>query len=212
MSATGRKPGVRPAYDDFATPSWCLTRLLEAVPLPGGGWLEPCAGAGGIIKAVNARRNDVAWTAVEIQDKYEDALKALETDVEIGDFLERPSEANGYPAPFAVAITNPPYLLAEEVARKCQALAEITVLLLRVNFLAGAPVKHPERYTWLSAWTPDIYVLPNRPSFDGEGTDATEYCWMVWNRHRVNERGMVRLLGTTPKEERQRRPAPEQRA
>lgn len=37
--------------------------------------------------------------------------------------------------------------------------------------------------------TPDIYVLPNRPSFSGKGTDSIEYAWFVWRKE--NKYGMA---------------------
>jgi hypothetical protein len=111
--------------------------------------------------------------------------------VEIADFLTWKPPV----APFSVCITNPPYSIAEEVTRKCQVIAEITVLLLRVNFLASG-----ERAEWLKAWTPDVYVIPNRPSFRGKGTDSTEYAWFVFDRRRRTGAGQLSILATTPKE------------
>ena len=45
MSATNRG-AVRNEHDFYPTPAWCVHRLLEAVPLPAGRWLEPCVGDG----------------------------------------------------------------------------------------------------------------------------------------------------------------------
>lgn len=64
MSATGRSD-VRRLDDFYATPAWCVRRLLEGVNPPGGLWLEPCAGDGAIIRAVEEMRADVKWHAVE---------------------------------------------------------------------------------------------------------------------------------------------------
>ena len=77
MSSTHRGAERRPA-DFYATPHWTVRRLLEALPLPGGVWFEPCAGEGDIIKAVNAKLNagpqDVA--------KKLDALIAQKAELE----------------------------------------------------------------------------------------------------------------------------------
>jgi hypothetical protein len=200
MSATGRKPGVRVAYDGYDTYHWCVDRLLEAVPLPGGKWLEPCAGSGSIIAAVNAKRSDVEWTAIEIQEKYRPNLAAVTSKVVIDDFLQATIPGRTYPPPFDVSITNPPYSLAAEVIEKCQQLAAVTVMLLRVNFLSSA-----ERAESFRAWMPDVYVLPNRPNFNpnlGSG-DATEYAWMVWNSWRVSGKGTIQTLAVTDKKVRQ---------
>jgi hypothetical protein len=47
------------------------------------------------------------------------------------------------------------------------------VMLLRINFLAGQ-----DRACFMRVHTPSTYVAP-RPSFDGKGSDATEYGWFV---------------------------------
>jgi hypothetical protein len=200
MSATGRTPGVRVAFDGYATPHWCVDRLLEAVALPGGDWLEPCAGEGGIIAAVGSAPS---WTACELQSQYEAGLRLCTPDVQIGDFLAptyKPVPLTAGPVllprrPYRVAITNPPYALAQEFIVKCRNLADITIMLLRINFLGTQT-----RMEWMRDWVPDIYVLPERPSFDGKGTDATEYAWMAWDWRRVDGRGKLIILGSTPAE------------
>ena len=54
----------------------------------------------------------------------------------------------------------------------------------------------------MRAQEPDVYVLPNRPSFTGHGTDSCEYAWFVFGASRPKPRGLVRVLATTPKEQR----------
>jgi len=196
MSATGRSD-VRVENDQYATPPWCVHVLLEELKLPGGAWLEPCAGAGAIIDAVNMRRRDVAWTAVELDAKYQPRLELTGADVKIVDFLKAPFMERPYPPLFVASVLNPPYSIAEEVIRRCQKLAGITVALVRINFLASK-----QRAAWMRGWTPDIYVLPNRPSFTGKGTDATEYCWAVWDWRRVSGRGKIQILREASKAER----------
>ena len=191
---------MRIPLDQYGTPAWSIHRLLEARPLPAGCWLDPCAGGGAILGAVAARRTDILWSTYEIDRKYEAALRAHTNNVEIADFLSAPIEPRSYPPLYDVVITNPPYSLAEEFIRKCQKLAGITAMLLRINFLESAA-----RAEWLRAWTPDIYVLPNRPSFTGRGTDATGYCWALWDWQRENGRGSLRILAPTPKAERKMR-------
>lgn len=62
-------------------------------------------------------------------------------------------------------------------------------MLLRLNFLGSQ-----RRAAWLRAWTPDVYVLPRRPSFTGRGTDSCEYAWCVWHEDRRGPRGSVEVL------------------
>jgi hypothetical protein len=53
----------------------------------------------------------------------------------------------------------------------------------------------------MRARTPDVYVLPNRPSFTGGSTDSIEYAWFVW-RTRAARSGTIRVLAETGREER----------
>jgi len=204
MSATNRG-AVRKAYDDYATPGWCVDRLLERVALPGGHWLEPCAGHGAIINRVEGLRRDVTWSAVEIEQKYEPRLNEYGCRaLHIGNFLDVTKAGHAYGASlwpqFDVAITNPPYFFARQFVQACLPIAKIVVMLLRINVLAG-----DKRHEWLSQHMPDVYVLPNRPSFTADNaTDATEYAWMVWEQPRRTH-GRVQILGLTPLAERKKK-------
>lgn len=197
MSSTNRSSDRKP-YDFYPTPKWCVDRLLDEVVLPGGRWLEPGAGTGSIIKAVNARRQDVRWTAVEIN---EDAAWDLDkipgvTRVYPSDFMTLHPLHEINSAPFQVAIGNPPYSRAMEFVEKSFAYAQTVVMLLRLNFLGSE-----ERASFLRGYPPDVYVLPNRPSFTGKGTDSIEYAWFVWSSP-TKSSGTIKVLNSTPKQER----------
>lgn len=189
--------------DFFETPAWCVDRLLElwrGIP-PGGRVVEPSAGRGAIIRAVEAALPDhgIRWHAIECIATQEWTLKQSgeRVVVEIGDFL-RPSRAiNAHPVP---VIGNPPYSQAEAFirwARRCYPESEI-VFLLRVNFL-GADDRVP---LWREVGEPDIFVLPNRPSFGlnkhgKPGTDGSEYAWFRWPAI-PRTAGYVKHLAVTP--------------
>jgi hypothetical protein len=69
-----------------------------------------------------------------------------------------------------------------------------------VNYLASN-----KRAAFMQENCPDVYILPNRPSFSGAGgTDSIEYAWMVWRPMpgSGNRVGMLQVLDTTPKAER----------
>lgn len=204
MSATGRSDVRRPD-DAYETPVWCVKRLLEEIALPGGRWLEPCAGSGAILSAVEL--DDVRFTAVELREEGIKHLQRICCDGDIvlhGDFLggeiqdalarERAGWGGGR---YSVCITNPPYSLAEEFVRACIPLARYTIMLLRLNWLASE-----RRSTFMRSHMPDVYVLPNRPSFTGGGTDCTEYAWFVWPPDRDRNAGIIKVLASSPKEER----------
>lgn len=205
MSATGRGAQRREA-DYYPTPAWCVHRFLEACELPDGSWLEPSAGDGQIIRAVDAhvpsnRSEPIRmpilsrprWSAVEIRPECQPYLDAVADEVEIGDFLR-----GAGPRSADVVIGNPPFALAMEFIQESIWRARHVAFLLRLNFLGSAgraPFHHKHPV--------DVYVLPNRPSFSGHGTDSIEYAWFHWDRERTRE-GRIRVLALTPDSEKRR--------
>lgn len=194
MSATGRGERGGGGADFFPTPAWCVDWLLRAVDLPGGWWLEPSAGEGAIIRAVNARRADVAWTAIEIR---EEAMPLLTRAVAAGgrtgltdrdDFLTAATRY-AHVHRHDVVCGNPPYAEAAEHVARALSCAPIVAMLLRLNFLGSQ-----KRRDFWRRHPADVYVLSERPSFDGDGTDATEYAWFVWGQCGAGP-GRVRVLG-----------------
>src|SRR5579862_1222072 len=207
VSATGRGERLGGEHDTYPTPQWAVHRLLdrlEAEPgiLRPGLWLEPCAGYGAIIRAVEshpATRGRVLWSTCEIRPEVEPLLtsslvKSCSPPPMIGDFLrlelDRLRECT-------IVLTNPPFALAEEFLLRCMAVAPLAsvAFLLRSNFIGGE-----ERCRWLRDHVPDSYALPNRPQFRGEGSDSTEYAWMVWQPgaiNRIRRRGYHEILDET---------------
>ena len=200
MSATGRG-AERRASDYYPTPAWCIWRLLDALSLPCRcTWLEPAAGDGAIVRAVNAVVPDLDWVAVDIRPECEEPLRAAGAELTIGSFLDLPMSWQATRGVFDVAILNPPFTLAQQFIERCKGMARWVVALERLNFLEG-----DERCEWLRADPPDVYVLPNRPSFTGEGTDATAYAWLVWPPERGRAHGKVQILATTHTDDRRAR-------
>jgi len=201
MSATKKNSNKRVANDYYPTPSWCVDRLLEEVNLPYtyplrsvGRWLEPAAGDGAIIRAVNAGLGTTpTWTAIELQDRFKTDLEASvdPSRVYIESFLDAPLNKD-----YDVIITNPPFSKALEFIKKSIKLEpEYVCMLLRLNFMGSG-----ERSDFLRQYTPDIYVLPNRPSFNGKGTDSIEYAWFVWDRNKnfgSSGSGQIKILRNT---------------
>lgn len=198
MSATGRG-AKRKSHDFYPTPRYCVDRLLDRCTLKPGLWLEPGAGNGAIIRAVNARVDGVRWVAIEKRASCLKKLEATGAQVLIRS-IERvnnwPTERQSLRGGYDVAIGNPPYRQAQEFVEICRVVARHTFLLLRINFLGSE-----RRQSWISQDVPDIYVVPNRPSFSGKGTDATEYAWFHWGEERRTA-GCVEILDSTPALER----------
>jgi hypothetical protein len=86
-----------------------------------------------------------------------------------------------------------------EFIAKALTYASYVVMLLRLNFLGSG-----KRAAFFAREMPDIYVLPDRPSFTGRGTDATEYGWFVWTPERGRRAGKVEVLAETPPAQRRR--------
>lgn len=194
MSATNRG-AVRHKDDFYQTPSWCVHRLIERLDLPVGTWLEPCAGDGAIVRAVNEKIGGIEWVTNDLRKR-----KGIAHNL---DYLAN-AHGNTFRG-FSVLITNPPFSLAMEfiTAALANASSEATVaMLLRLNFLASETRRN---FFAANGWMPDVYVLPNRPSFTDDGkTDATEYAWFVWpeDRGKWRDEGRIAVLESTPAEER----------
>jgi hypothetical protein len=177
--------------DNYPTPAWCVKRLVEAVRLPAGDWLEPCAGDGAIIDAINIP--GVKWDALEIRKI---PVRRLEQNPNVAavhcnalEFLQ--DETLHY----SVAISNPPFSLAQQFIDICLQRANHVVMLLRLNYLSSE-----KRHEFMTHTRPDVYVLPNRPSFVGGGkTDSIEYAWFHWH---PDAKGKLRILSLTPALER----------
>lgn len=187
MSAKGRGTKVEP-FEYYATPPAPVQQLLRDVHFPGGRWLEPGAGSGSIIRAVNKVRQDVDWTAIELQERMRRRLEATGATTLIGDFLRKSMHGD-----FALALGNPPFSLAAHFVRRSLHLANECCLLLRLNWL-GSSTKR--RWVFEHYGLPDLFVLAERPSFVGQGTDATDYAWMRWKRG--GQKGTTKIIWGKP--------------
>lgn len=196
--------------DAYYTPAWCVRRLLEEVSFPSGKWLEPAAGEGAIIRAVNAFRGGVEWYAIEARAECCGTLLPL-----LGGKAPRllcparvPGASFPYSMIFDVIITNPPYSLIHEYLRWCLDRARVVALLMRLGVLSSE-----ERVEFMRRYPPSLYPLPNRPDYTGDGGDMTDYAWFVWRMTRSGKlaKPEVRVLERTSLEER-RNDRPERKA
>ncbi len=156
--------------------------------------LEPCGGSGNLIRGVKPFYPHVKWYAVEKREECKQALELEHAHTTIIDFLD---PAYSPLEKMDTIITNPPYSHAEEFIRKSIRIANNTFVLLRLNFLSSA-----KRIDLFQRFMPDVYVLPNRPSFTGEGTDSTDYGWFHWKKGQTKREGQILVLDGTPIEQR----------
>lgn len=204
MSATGRnKRGrERDPHDYYATPSWCVDRLLEARPplRQAPRVLEPCAGDGAILRALRTLGLGAHQTAWEIQARFRRTLAAVADAVRIGDALDL-ARRWAFKKRWDVVITNPPYALAMPLLRRSLDVAREVFFLLRVSFLESA-----ERHYFLSTHAPDVYVLPDRPNFAHGNSDNSAYAWMRFTPE-TRRVGTFRVLDLTSQRRRAREKA-----
>lgn len=197
MSARGRKRAEGPAtevaaFEFYPTPREAIIPLVASplLTLPGGTWIDPCAGSGRIPSTVNAMRADVAWLLVEINPDHRPALmtitRAADVLLPFGDFVHRPWSHDRAD----VLIMNPPFSHALEFVQTGLARARTVAMLQRTNWIG------PSRAAWLRRHMPDVYQLAKRPSFTGDGsTDSVEYSWFVWPAGEHDRRwGRVAML------------------
>ena len=200
MSSTNRG-GTRSPADRYETQPWCVLRFLEKVTLPGGKWLEPCAGGGAIIEAVNGFPHglDIEWSAIEPNPDDRERLITLvgnEDSVRTRCLWESWEWIRVIKP--TVIFTNPPFRHTAAFLEFCDTLPPHTLVMLnRLNFLGSET-----RSKRLRSFMPDVYVLPNRPSFTGKGTDSIDYSWIVWPPERKRGSASVQVLSTTPASER----------
>jgi hypothetical protein len=162
ISATNRG-AKRSKHDFYPTPAWAVEALMSklVIPNPTMTCLEPCIGNGAIADVVQSYFSEIEWCEIQ---KGRDFLTY--------DFDGRK---------FDFCITNPPYSLAEEFIAKAIELCDVTAMLLRLNFLGGG--KRYEKFWSLPRYKPTgLYILSDRPSFTGKGSDATEYAWFIWDK------------------------------
>lgn len=121
------------------------------------------------------RENKNFITSVEIRKDEFNSLSEISDEVILENFLNwNPTRE------YQTIIGNPPYSLALEFLEKCFEITNESteiIMLLRTAFLESK-----KRYNfWQRHPLNRLYVLSQRPSFTGKGTDATSYSWFIWN-------------------------------
>jgi len=176
MSAKGRGHQTED-LEFYPTPREVVHALLQSplLSLPNGRWIEPCAGTGRIIAAVN-EIIDVSWSSCEINRGFAQFLDPIRRPQDASTLYQDFVHAH-WPHPRAhVLIMNPPFSFTHDFVKAGFERADWVVCLQRQGWFGTK-----ERASWLQKYCPDCYQLPWRPSFRPDGnTDSCEYCWFVW--------------------------------
>jgi hypothetical protein len=229
MSSTNRGESSSEVWE---TPWWAVRRLLEELYLPVGRWLEPCAGNGRIIQAVEEDRpGQIIWTAVESRVECKANLVQLAGQVACPeDFLNWDARQAARIAGadvtqeryFDVAITNPPFTKTMEVLSKLLVIADHVLILQKNTWLGGGA--NNGKNDFLRSSPPDMLSLPDRIRFLQNGVfprypadyakvklrgrqmpgDSIEYSWYYFPPVplRFRDYGLRQNLLTTDVEER----------
>ena len=173
MSST-RRGARREILDRYYTPDPLAEALTALLPIRATDRaVEPSCGGGAFVRAIMRRTPRVH--ALDLDPK---ARGLSETPFSrVGDFLREPTPEIGYDW----CVGNPPYQGAERhVLRGLRSVREggSVAFLLRLGFLEGQNRinfwrQHPAR---------KVFVLSERPSFTGRGTDSAAYGFFWWTR------------------------------
>lgn len=171
MSVTGHRD-VRHPDDFYETPAWCTRIVLQH--LQRGTVLDPCCGAGAIGKVLAEEWPEQERYGIELNEGRAVAAREAQIiragtplkhfdKVSNCDYLNTEVGLGVHDGPLCKApliVTNPPFKLALEFAKKAIAEADTVAFLLRLNWLAseGRRAFHAENPS-------DLIVLPRRPSF-----------------------------------------------
>jgi len=156
---------VRAELDAFYTPDDLARHLVGLLPvLPGDTVLEPSVGGGAFARAL--KRQEVTGIDLDPRARGFDHCDYSE----VGDFLAVEKESFDRAPRWVVG--NPPYSHAQAHVEHALAITgQHVCFLLRLAFLESAKRiqfwrQHPARCVW---------VLSERPSFTGKGTDSAAY-------------------------------------
>jgi hypothetical protein len=165
------------SLDDFPTPPWATRALLVWLKTQGHALdnmtcREPAANRGHMVRPLT--------------EEFDGTLASDVHDYGAGfpvvDYLFEPP---ALPPRFDWTITNPPFRLAEQFIEKALAESRVGVaMLVRAAFLEGIG-----RFERLYSVTPPSFVLQfservvmHKGRLAPEGSTATAYCWLVWDR------------------------------
>ena len=171
----------------YPTPAWVVHRLLEALPLPGGDWLEPCVGDGHVVRAVDGFKPWADLGAKPHARWVTQDIRSTPSATHVGDYIKQRT-----PGAFDVGLTNPPFSKAVHFVRQMFTQCRHVAILQRLDWMGSAG-----RRNFFAQTRPDVYVLPEKVAFvDGQTDPANHYAWYHWHEGAGN--GELYWLDETP--------------
>lgn len=163
--------------DTYYTPDDVAARCVRAIP---GGvrglrvW-EPHAGGGAFARALVSA--GAAWVlATDVDPEAVGRRCGTAGERPVGDFL-----TSDLATQVDWIVGNPPFTDAEAHVRHALALAPGVAFCLRFAFLESKK----RAAFWREHPPAAVFVLSERPSFTGGGTDSAAYGFFVWHRHHI---------------------------
>jgi hypothetical protein len=177
------KPGERKANDFYATPYELALAICEELKgfLKPTEVIEPSAGDGVFVQAVNATWPDAEVLAVEpyVTERRLDLRAEWLPET----WEQAAPRFAGVLKEDTLIIGNPPFVAAEEHARKALEILPLgghLVFVLRASILAG---KDRVEGFWKECRPSMVWHLAPRPSFTGNGkSDGAEYTVVIWRK------------------------------
>lgn len=172
------------SLDDFPTPRWAtralLEHILDAEAVSEASCWEPTCGRGFMAETLSEYFESVRSSDIHAYG-YGETI----------DFLKEPL---GLEAPFDWVVTNPPFRLGEEFARRALRAATIgTAMLVRTNFIEGVGryrrLFEQYRPAIIGQFVERVPILKGR--VDPSASTATGYCWIVWTKEPVKRTELV---------------------
>lgn len=168
------------SLDDFPTPPWATRALLNHVigdrgPFGDQVCFEPACGAGHMANVLKDYFGEV-----RASDAHSYGFGP------VTDFLTSPLEAGSVDW----VITNPPFRLAEEFAKRSLIVARIGVAILARTVFIESVGRYREIFeinppTRFAQFTERVPMVKGR--LDRKASTATGYAWLVWENDRISE-------------------------
>ena len=165
----------RPENDFYPTNDEYTQAMLDRVTFQGA-ILEPACGEGDMVMSLRKRGYKVV--ASDIVDYGFDGARSGLDFLTLSDSVRVPN-----------VVTNPPFKIAMEFARKATTIATGKVALLcKIQFLAGVKRAVMHQETHLTK----VYVFPYRPKFGRNGEiykngGMIDFAWYIWEKGYVGD-------------------------